>query len=120
MNDDSALKFQVPAIFCGLKGRFHFTPKLTLLNQNLLKERSYRTMLETLPTPPPFPVFPVLRSYFRVPFPYASFLLSERLEYAWINCALKMAYSAGRQYSQKSLIWLGPPYFTRILLGIPI
>ena len=46
MNDDAALKFEVPAIFCGLKSRFHFTPKLTLLNLNLLKERSYRTMLE--------------------------------------------------------------------------
>ena len=32
------------------------------------------------PTPPPFPFFPVLRSYFRVSFTYASFLLSERLE----------------------------------------
>ena len=46
MNDDAALKFEVPAKFCGLKSRFHFTPKLTLLNLNLLKERSYRTMLE--------------------------------------------------------------------------
>ena len=46
MNDDAALKFEVPAIFCVLKSRFHFTPKLTLLNLNLLKERSYRTMLE--------------------------------------------------------------------------
>ena len=46
MNDDAALKFEVPAIFCGLKSRFHFTPKLTLLNLNLLKERSYRTMQE--------------------------------------------------------------------------
>ena len=54
-------------------------------------------------TPPPFPFFPVLRSYFRVSFTYASFLLSERLEYAWINSARKMAYSACRQYSQKSL-----------------
>ena len=33
-------------VFCGLKSRLHFTPKLTLLNLNLLKERSYRTMLE--------------------------------------------------------------------------
>ena len=46
MNDYAALKFEVPAIFCGLKSRLHFTPKLTLLNLNLLKERSYRTMLE--------------------------------------------------------------------------
>ena len=46
MNDDAALKFEVPAKFCGWKSRFHFTPKLTLLNLNLLKERSYRTMLE--------------------------------------------------------------------------
>ena len=46
MNDDAALKFEVPAKCCGLKSRFHFTPKLTLLNLNLLKERSYRTMLE--------------------------------------------------------------------------
>ena len=46
MNDDAALKFEMPAIFCGLKSRFHFTPKLTLLNLNLLKERSYRTMLK--------------------------------------------------------------------------
>ena len=30
--------------------------------------------------PPPFPFFPVLRSYFRVSFTYASFLLSEKLE----------------------------------------
>ena len=45
MNDDAALKFEVPAIFCCLKSRFHFTPKLTLLNLNLL-ERSYRTMQE--------------------------------------------------------------------------
>ena len=75
------------------------------------------------PTPPPFPFFPVLRSYFRVSFTYASFLLSERLEYAWITCARKMAYSACRQYSQKSLILLkillGPPYSSRILLSIP-
>ena len=41
MNDDAALKFEVPAIFCGLKSRLHFTPKLTLL-----KERSYRKILE--------------------------------------------------------------------------
>ena len=34
--------------------------------------------------PPPLTFFPLLRSYFRVPFTYASFLLSERLEYAWI------------------------------------
>ena len=46
MNDDAALKFEVPDIFCGLKSRFHLTPKLTLLNLNLLKERSYRTMQE--------------------------------------------------------------------------
>ena len=46
MNDDAALKFKVPATFCGLKSRLHFTPKLTLLNLNLLKERSYRTMLK--------------------------------------------------------------------------
>lgn len=46
MNDDAALKFEVPAIFCGLKSRFHLTPKLKLLNLNLLKERSYRTMQE--------------------------------------------------------------------------
>ena len=32
MNDDAALKFEVPARFCGLKSRFHFTPKLTLLS----------------------------------------------------------------------------------------
>ena len=32
------------------------------------------------PTPPPFSFFPVLRSYFRVSFTYASFLLPERLE----------------------------------------
>ena len=74
------------------------------------------------PTPPPFPFFPVLRSYFRVSFTYASFLLPDRLEYAWINCARKMAYSACRQYSQKSLILLkillGPPYSSRILLSI--
>ena len=61
------------------------------------------------PTPPPFSFFPVLRSYFRVSFTYASFLLSERLEYAWINCARKMAYSACRQYSQKSPILLKIP-----------
>ena len=82
-----------------------------------------RRRAASLPPPPPFPFFPVLRSYFRVSFTYASFLLSERLEYAWINCARKMAYSACRQYSQKSLILLrillGPPYSTRILLGIP-
>ena len=29
-----------------LKSRLHFTPKLTLINLNLLKERSYRAMLE--------------------------------------------------------------------------
>ena len=46
MNDDATLKFEVPAIFCGLKSRLHFTPKLTLINLNLLKERSYRAMLE--------------------------------------------------------------------------
>ena len=45
--------------------------------------------------PPPFPFFPALRSYFRVSCP-ASFLLSEGLKYAWINCARKMAYSACR------------------------
>ena len=45
MNDDATLKFEVPAIFCGLS-RLHFTPKLTLINLNLLKERSYRAMLE--------------------------------------------------------------------------
>ena len=44
MNDGAALKFEVPAIFCGLKSRLHFTPNLTLLN--LKKERSYRAMLE--------------------------------------------------------------------------
>ena len=63
-------------------------------------------------TLPLFPS-PALILIFRVPFTYTSFLLSERLEYAWINCALKMAYSACRQYSQKSLILL------QILLGIP-
>ena len=36
MNDYAALKFEVPAI----------KKKLTLLNLNLLKERSYRIMLE--------------------------------------------------------------------------
>ena len=41
-----ALQFEVPAIFYGLKSTLHFTPKLTLLNLNLSKERSYRTMLE--------------------------------------------------------------------------
>ena len=75
------------------------------------------------PTPTPFHFFPILRSYFRLPFTYASFLLSERLEYAWINCARKMAYSACRQYSQKSLILLkillGPFILLQILLGIP-
>ena len=33
-----------------------------------------------VPSPPSFPFFPVLRSYFRVSFSYAPFLLSERLE----------------------------------------
>ena len=46
MNDAAALKFKVPAIFCGLKSRLHFTQKLTLLYLNLSKERSYRTLLE--------------------------------------------------------------------------
>ena len=46
MNDYATLKFEVPAIFCGLKSRLHFTPKVSLLNLNLLKERSYRTMQE--------------------------------------------------------------------------
>ena len=50
MNDAAALTFnkKVPAIFCGLKSRLHFTQKLTLLYLNLLKERSYRTVLEIL------------------------------------------------------------------------
>ena len=26
--NDAALKFEVPVKFCGLKSRFHFTPKL--------------------------------------------------------------------------------------------
>ena len=36
----------ITGVFCGLKSTLHFTPKLTLLNLNLLKERSYLTMLE--------------------------------------------------------------------------
>ena len=40
------LIFGITGVFCGLKSTLHFTPKLTLLNLNLLKERSYLTMLE--------------------------------------------------------------------------
>ena len=62
MNDDAALKFEVPAKCCGLKSRFHFTPKLTLLNLDLLKERSYRTMLDRLQNSPYFCVFKYARA----------------------------------------------------------